>query len=78
MQYILIVIFTLVSCSSNNHTEEGRSENENVIIQEKDSTKIDSLVEFSRNRIRLKIDSIQKVGGDLFVHCLVPLCDNEN
>ncbi len=79
MYYVLFLLFGLISCSSD---QELKSLVKNEISHQDqnldDSLKLDPLVEFDRSGIRERIDSIQKNGGELVVHCLVPLCDNEN
>ena len=77
MKYFFILGIILISCSS--QVEQPvtiQHESNNEVAEQQ--VPLDSLKKFDRSRIRQKIDSVQKVGGDLFVHCLVPLCDNEN
>ncbi|MEZ4937834.1 MAG: hypothetical protein R2799_09605 [Crocinitomicaceae bacterium] len=81
MQLIIFALLFLSSCSF--ETPLNESKNAGTLSEEKevyfsDPIQLDSLKEFSREGIRERIDSIQKVGGDLYVHCLVPLCDNDN
>jgi hypothetical protein len=67
----------MFSCSSD---IDILDKNEEVVENEsiEDSIKLTPITQFDRKNIRSKIDSIKLSGGDLFVHCLVPLCDNDN
>ena len=78
-QLILVLSILFFSCKTDVQ-HEGKEDttvtNKEIIL--KDTIKLNPISEFEREKIKVYIDSIQAVGGNLFVHCLVPLCDNDN
>lgn len=78
MYLCLLLFLGLLSCAEPDENFVGHQSTKDSIETDTVHLELDSLIQFDRTRIIAKIDSIQKVGGDLFVHCLVPLCDNEN
>lgn len=76
--FFLLSVLVFLSCSNKHEKQESDSISNNQNVEDSLKIELDSLYEFERSEMRSKIDSIQKNGGNLFVHCLVPLCDNEN